>query len=123
MADARGRTQLAWTVESGCPEAVESLIEYGSDPHQLRQSVQSTSPLLHLAIADPAGQESTQQSGARFVEVVRILLKRGVDINAVDHEGRTALHVAASWNLLDMIEEFADMDGQRPDWDAVTNDR
>ncbi len=40
----------------------------------------------------------------------------------VDHEGWTALHVAASWNLLDTIEELAHMDGQRLDWDAVTND-
>ena len=122
VADARGRTPLAWAVEFGCPEIVELLIEYGSDPHQLRQSVQGTSPLLHLVIAGPAGQESTKESGARFVKVVRTLVKHGVDINAVDHEGWTALHVAASWNLLDMVEELAHMDGQRPDWDAVTND-
>ena len=55
-----------------------------------------TSPLPHLVIVGLAGQESTQQSGSGFVEVVRILMQRGVDINAVDHEGWTALHVAAS---------------------------
>ena len=85
------------------------------------QSVQGTSPLLHLIVAGPAGQEPRQDSGARFVEVVRILLNRGGDNNAVDHEDWTALHVAAPWNLLDMIEELAHMDGQRPGWDAVTN--
>ena len=53
--------------------------------------------------------------------MVRILLKRGVDNNAVDHEDWTALHVVAPWNL-DMIEQFTHVDGQRPDWDAVTND-
>ena len=32
-ADACGRTPLAWAVEMVCPEAVEALIEYGSDSH------------------------------------------------------------------------------------------
>lgn len=45
VADGPGRTPLVGTVELGCLEAVESLIEYGSDSHQLRQSVHVTSPL------------------------------------------------------------------------------
>ena len=86
------------------------------------QSAQGASPLPHPIIAGPAGQEPRQPSGASLVEVVRILLKRGDDNNAVDHEDWAALPVLAPWNLLDMIEKLAHMDGQRPDWDSMTND-
>ena len=121
VANARGRTPLAWAVEFGCPEVVELLIEYGSDPHQLRQSVQGTTPLLHLVIAGPAAQDSTYQFGVRSVEVIRILLKHGVEINAVDYKDWIGLHVLASCGLLDMIEQLASHRRSKAGL-AVTND-
>ncbi len=120
--DARGRTPLAWAVEFGCPEAVDTLIQYSANPYQLRRSAQATSPLLHLVIAAPASQQEGKQPDTRFQDVVRILLRHGVDVNAVDHEGWTALHVAASWNLLDMVAELARMGGTQFNWDAITTD-
>ncbi|KAL9039953.1 MAG: hypothetical protein Q9214_004671 [Letrouitia sp. 1 TL-2023] len=138
--DARGRTPLAWAVEFGCPEAVSTLIQYGANPHQLRKCTSTKSPLLHLVIAAPSSQEEEEEEeeekkegkeaveekgcepASRFLDVVRILLESGVDINAVDHEGWTALHVAASWNLLDMVTELARMGRPQLNWDAVTMD-
>ena len=115
--DACGRTALAWAVEYGWTHAVRDLLKYGADPHRQRPSVHGKSPLLHLVIAGPASQDGDDS----YLEVVRMLLRAGVDINAVDHEGWTALHVAASWNLYAVILEMASFAGDSLDWDCRTN--
>lgn len=34
-----------------------------------------------------------------IIETVRLLLIAGANVNAIDHEGWTPLHIAASWSL------------------------
>ena len=115
--DACGRTPLAWAVEYGWVSAVKTLLKYGADPHQLRPSVHGRSPLLHLVIAGPA----SQSGDTSYLEVVKLLLMAGVGVNVIDHEGWTPLHVAASWNLADVITELADHAGGGLDWDCKTH--
>ena len=122
LADARGRTPLAWAVEFGCPNAVSTLLQYGANPHQVRKNLRGASPLLHLIIAAPPWQRTGVDSNIRPLEVVRILLEAGVDVNAKDHEGWTPLHVAASWNLFEVVCEIARYGGFTLDWDAKTDD-
>lgn len=39
--------------------------------------------------------------------MVKVPLEQGVDLNAVDHEGWTSVHVAGLWNHFDVIKEPA----------------
>ena len=96
-----------------------TLLKHGSNPHQLRPCVRGKSPLLHLVIAGPA----SQRSNAGVLGVVRLLLQAGVDVNAVDHEGWTPLHVAASWNLYSVIQELARFGDSALNWNAITDDK
>ena len=111
--DSCGRTALAWAVESGRADAVTTLLNYGANPNQTRESIKGSMPLLHLAIAGPV-------SNTRFLEVVKILLRVGVDINAKDHEECTPLHIAASWSLYDITGELASFRRHARDRFALT---
>ena len=113
-ADSCGRTPLALAVEYGWLAAVRTLLKYGADPCQVRPCVHGGMPLLHLAIAGPGSQEPN------FLAVIRILLQAGADINSVDHEGWTPLHVAASWNAHGVIRKLALWGGRQLDWNALT---
>lgn len=113
-ADSCGRTPLALAVEYGWPAAVKTLLRYGADPCQVRPCVHGGMPLLHLAIAGPGSEKPN------FLAVIRILLQAGVDINSVDDEGWTPLHVAASWNAYDVIRELALQGGCQLNWNALT---
>lgn len=64
-----------------------------------------------------------QRSEAGVLGVVRLLLQAGADVNAADHEGWNPLHVAASWNLCNVIQELARFGGSALDWNALTDDR
>ncbi|KAI9791850.1 MAG: hypothetical protein M1816_003395 [Peltula sp. TS41687] len=125
--DARGRTALAWAVEHGWAAAVRTLLEHGANPHQTRPCVQGHTPLLHLLIAGPSPSQSAattteDDANDEFLEIIRILLRAGVDVNATDHEGWTALHVAASWNSYDVIKELASLGGDTLKWNTRTDD-
>jgi len=114
MVDSCGRTALAWAVEYGWADAVATLLYFGANPYE-RLSLRGKLPLLHLAIAGPA-------SNTGFLDVVRILLRAGVDINAKDHEGWSPLYIAASWNLIEIVEELARFGRLTLDWIATTDD-
>lgn len=89
-----GKMALTWVVEYGWTDAVKTLLRYGSNPHQSRPSVHGKLPLLHLVIAGPA----SGRADPGLLDIVGALLEVGVDIDATNHEGWTALYVAASWN-------------------------
>ena len=97
--DSRGRTALAWAVEFGWPEAVNALLEYGADPHWI-QPGRGKFSLLHLSAAGP-------RPSHRYADVVGILLRHGIDVNARDEEGWTPWHIAVSWNSREIMQELS----------------
>lgn len=114
LPDNRGRTPLMWAVEFGWPDATQTLLKYGANLN-LQVNLQSgaTTTLLHVAVAGPVSQFLRDA----FREVVDILIKRGINTNARDHEGWTALHIVASWGnyQLKSLIENPDLD-----WKAQT---
>jgi ankyrin repeat protein len=115
--DSRGRSALAWAVEYGMANAVRILLSFGANASQYRKSSRSQLPLLHLVIAGPP---PPLESG--FLEVVKILLTTGIDINARDDEGWSAWHVAASWRSYDILREIMRTYGPFVELDAQTNE-
>jgi ankyrin repeat protein len=105
MPDALGRTPLAWAVEYGLTASIDPLLKFGADPKQLRFTKDGGfAPLIHLAIAGPR----SAWMDADIIETIRLLLKAGADLNGMDHEGWTPLHIAASWSLFhvtDMLQQ------------------
>ena len=117
--DSFGRSPLAWSVEYGWAEATSTLLEFGANAHQLRYSVSNHAvPLMHLAIAGP----DPRRSNLQVLEVVKLLLQANVDVNATDHESWTALHIAASWNLFDVIRSLLEIRRNELDFQLLTNE-
>lgn len=97
-------------------DAVATLIKFGADVNQQRVSLNGKPPMLHHALAGP----NSGERGTAFLNVVQQLLLAGVDVNVVDNEGWTALHVAASCNDYNALRTFLDFAVQRLRWSVVT---
>lgn len=115
--DALGRTPLAWAVEYGLTASIELLLRFGADSNQLRFTKDGGfSPLIHLAIAGPRSTWMDED----IVETVRLLLEAGADINGIDHEGWTPLHIAASWSLFSVTNVLQQCGREFLNWHAQT---
>ena len=58
-----------------------------------------------------------------FLEVRRLVVRAGDDVNGIDADGRTPLHVAASWSLCSAAKALMIFGDGDLDFDAPTNDR
>jgi uncharacterized protein len=80
------------------PACAKLLIERGADVH-LDDPYRFGSPLM--AVADP-----NHKPGPEIVEVARLLLAKGVDVNLSDENGWTPLLCAAASNDADLVREL-----------------
>jgi ankyrin repeat protein len=76
-----GNIPLRLALEEGDVDAVQRMIEAGAD---LNEQPLLDPPLLHLA------------AGLGLLDVVDLLIERGVDVDVTDARGRTAVHHVAS---------------------------
>ena len=117
MPDAFGKTPFAWAVEYGFTASTELLLKFGANPNHFRVVKDgSFSPLIHIAIAGP---RSTWMDDD-IVEIVRLLFAAGADINGINHESWTALHIATSWNLFKITDMLYQCGRQCLVWDTRT---
>ncbi|KAK5652261.1 hypothetical protein OQA88_10609 [Cercophora sp. LCS_1] len=116
--DGLGRSALPFAVEHGLADAVAILTTFGANVHQQRLPLRGAQPILHFALARP----SSGQRGTPFLDIVEKLLGAGADVTAVDHEGWTPVHVAASWKDYRAACTLLELGGPRLDLSAITND-
>ena len=122
--DENGFTPLNITIESGDMELTKFLITNGANVNSLMQDgvsligyaiAQNNMDLLQMLIENGANVNNTNgdswadtplktASRLGLDNVVRILLTRNADINAVDMNGNTALHTAALNSQLSVVK-------------------
>ena len=88
-----GFTALHFAAFFGKPEAARMLLEYGAAVDVYTRNPFANQP-LHAAAA------------GRHIEVCRVLLAAGADVNATQHGGFTPLHEAAQHGDVEMSELF-----------------
>ncbi|CAN0154969.1 unnamed protein product, partial [Hapterophycus canaliculatus] len=99
--DAKGRTPLHWASDGGAPPMlVEALLSAGADVGR-RYGRFNRSP-MHLA------------ARGGHVNVLRVLIHHGGDVNDVDSDGHTALFYAATSGSVEtidlLIQDWADIE-------------
>src|SRR5712691_8133112 len=87
-------------------EGVRLLLENGADPKYLTQ----THSTVLMAAAGQGFNKETGSGGAQqdAIEAIKILIAKGVDVNAVNDAGQTALHFAAQKGSEKVIEFLAE---------------
>jgi uncharacterized protein len=102
-----GTTALLRAAKSGDVAALRLLLEHGADPMLATRN--GANPLMAAAGLGTAEQDTTgrYKTEPQAIEAIRILLDAGLDIDAVDSRGRTALHGAAMQGYDDVIRFLA----------------
>jgi hypothetical protein len=96
------------------------LLDVGANPF-ITNADNSTALLAAAGIGDLGSGQQSAGTEAEAIEVVKLLLELGADINAVDENGETAMHGAAYQNWPQLVE-FLNENGADVDvWNRKNN--
>jgi ankyrin repeat protein len=103
-----GTTPLLRAAKAGDITVMKVLLEKGADPKLATRN--GINPLMAAAglgskEEDTTGRRKTQ---ADSIEAIKLCLQAGIDINAVDSRGQTALHGAAFWGFDEVVQFLAE---------------
>jgi ankyrin repeat protein len=99
---------LLRAAKAGDLDAVGALLEHGADP--LLTTNRGVNALMLAAGLGTQEQDTTgrYKTEAQAIETIDRLLASGIDINATDARGRTALHGAALQGYDDVVQALVD---------------
>jgi ankyrin repeat protein len=115
-----GATPLAFAAAAGDPALMRRLLDAGADPTLSLQD--GTTALMLAAGVGRAQDRRTKREEDGAFEAVRLTVELGLDVNAVNRSGQTALHGAASIGA-DSIIQFLSAKGanlETPDRRGLT---
>ena len=115
-----GATAFWRAAQSGDVALMKLLVEHGADP-----KIASAHKVTPLAVASGIGWVegiTFEWSPEENLEAVKMCLDLGIDPNAVDDEGRTALHGAAHKGRNDVIKLLVDRGGNLEAHDVGSRD-
>jgi ankyrin repeat protein len=103
-----GTTPFLVAAKSADLPALKLLLEYGADP--TLATSQGINPLMTAANlgtkeSDITGRYKTQQ---QMIDVIRLCIDLGLDINARSNSGQTAIFGAATFGMTDVVEFLHD---------------
>ncbi len=105
-----GATPFLASASTADVPLMETLLKLGADP--ALPNSQGTTPLLAAAGVGVGAPEEAPGTEPDVLEAVKLLVKLGADVNAVDNSGETAMHGAAYRNHPKVVQLLAD-DGAR----------
>ncbi len=106
--DQWGSTALHGAVYWGQYEAAELLLDAGADPNAVSRDGFLRIAPLGSAIATTPGIPQPSDNEDTVLDLVRLLLERGADVNGRRGDGMTALHAACWRGLARVAQELLD---------------
>jgi ankyrin repeat protein len=97
-----GATAFVLAAQTGDMALLKLLLELGADP-SIPNEDGSTAMLAAAGVGDLGSGLESASTEAEAIEVIRLLLDKGLDINVVDRNGETVIHGAAYQNWPDLI--------------------
>ncbi|HEY8518530.1 MAG TPA: ankyrin repeat domain-containing protein [Gammaproteobacteria bacterium] len=103
-----GTTPMLRAAKAADVPAMKLLLEFGADP-TLAPERSGINPLMAAAGLGTSEQDTTgrYKTEEQAIEAIALLLEHGLDVNATDARGRTALHGAALQGYNEVIKFLA----------------
>lgn len=93
---------------------LELLIKLGADPNL--PNAHKTTPLMAAAGVGVGAPEEAAGTEPEVLESIKLMLKHGADVNAVDDNGETAMHGAAYRNHPNVVQLLTDKGAKIDVW-------
>ena len=98
-----GITALIIAVQEGFSDIVQQLLEYGADPN-IRDKNGCTAIHYIMILDDTETPKSSKKTMSDKLEILQLLIVRGINVNIMDETGRTALMMASIDGFTEVVK-------------------